>query len=145
MRDENLVGLWDSGPYDYGSMESSWVCLRGDGTGWTAWANAAGGASISHLTWSCPEEGAVELRYTWTASGSGSPGTPPVLVEINEDGPDHTLVRTRFAVRIDTPPLGELPVTGLHLDESVEGSRRFALMDREVDPTGPLDHPEVRR
>ncbi|WP_405430849.1 hypothetical protein [Micromonospora sp. NBC_00617] len=137
MRDEDLVGLWDSGPYDYGAMETSSVCLRGDGTGWTAWANAVGGASLSNLTWSCPEEGAVEMRYTWTVSGSGSPGTPPVLVEIEEDGPDHTVVRTRYAVRIDTPPLGDGPVTSLHVDESVEFARRFALLTRDVDPAGP--------
>jgi hypothetical protein len=120
VRDENLVGLWDSGPYDYGAMESSWVCLRDDGTGWTAWANAAGGASLSRLTWSCPHEGKVELRYTRTASGTGSPGTPPTLVEVDEEGPDDTLVSTCFVVSIDTPPIGGSPVTTLHLEKSVE-------------------------
>ncbi|MDG4800744.1 hypothetical protein [Micromonospora sp. WMMD980] len=25
MQNEDLMGLWDSGPYDYGSMESSWL------------------------------------------------------------------------------------------------------------------------
>ncbi|MEU8209708.1 hypothetical protein AB0B85_10965 [Micromonospora sp. NPDC049044] len=128
MRDENLVGLWDSGPYDYGAMESSWVCLRTDGTGWSAWANAAGGTSVSQLTWTCVEAGEVELRYRWTASGTGRPGTPPELVAIDEEGPDDTLVRTRFAVRPDTPPLAESPVATLHLDEAVEFSRHFALV-----------------
>ncbi|GAB3958560.1 hypothetical protein [Micromonospora vulcania] len=135
MRDADLVGLWDSGPYDYGSMESSWLCLRGNGTGWTAWANAAGGASVSQLTWSCPHEAELELRYTWTASGTGFPGTPPTFVEVDEEGPDDALVRTRYLVRIDTPPLSQVPAVSLDLQESVEFARRFALVTR--DPTDP--------
>lgn len=131
MRNENLVGLWDSGPYDYGSMESSWIYLRSDGTGWSAWANAAGGASVSRLTWSCPQEAEVELRYIWTVSGTGSPGAPPELVDIDEEGPDDTLVRTRFSICMDSPPLSESPVTALHLEEAVEFSRRFALVAQE--------------
>ncbi|MFF0154346.1 hypothetical protein [Micromonospora sp. NPDC005203] len=132
MPDEILVGLWDSGPYDYGALESSWVCLRSDGTGWSAWANAAGGASVSQLSWNCPEDGVLELRYHWTASGSGRPGTPPDLVDIDEEGPDDSLVRTRFVVRRDTPPLLDSPVTGLHLDAAVEFSHRFAIVTRDL-------------
>ncbi|MGC4804534.1 hypothetical protein [Micromonospora sp. DT233] len=94
-------------------MESSWLCLRGDGTGWTGWANAARGASVSQVTWGCPQEGALELRYTWTASGTGVPGAPPTLVDIDEEGPDDLLVRARFIVSVDTPPLDDAPVTML--------------------------------
>ncbi|WP_343450597.1 hypothetical protein [Micromonospora oryzae] len=133
MWDVNLVGLWDSGPYDYGVMEASWICLRGDGTGWSAWANAAGGASLSQLTWICPHEGQVELRYTWTASGTGSPGALPALIEVDEEGPDDTLVRTTFAVSMDTPSIGGPPVMTLHFEESVECSHRYGLLTREAD------------
>ena len=141
MRDENLVGLWDTGPYDYGAMETSWVCLRRDGTGWTAVANV-GGVSVSQLTWGCPCDGEVELRYTWTAFGSyewlsGVPGAPFTLVEIDEEGPYEELVRTRYSVSLDTPPLADSPVTALHLEESVEFSHRFALVTREADHSGP--------
>ncbi|MFF3855905.1 hypothetical protein [Micromonospora sp. NPDC002575] len=141
MWDEDLVGLWDSGPYDYGVMESSWVCLRADGTGWSAWANV-GGASLSQLTWICPQEGKVELRYTWTALGPGFPGTPPALIEVDEEGPDDTLVRTCFAISLDTPPIGGPPVTTLHFEESVESCRRFGLLTREVDHLLARSQPE---
>ncbi|MCX4472934.1 hypothetical protein OOK41_21910 [Micromonospora sp. NBC_01655] len=136
MRDENLVGLWDSGPYDYGAMESSWVCLRRDGTGWTAWANVGGG-SVSRLTWACPQAGEVELRYAWTASGNWFPGTPPTLVEIDDEGPDDTVVHTRYALSLDTAPLAESPVTTLRFDESVEFCHRFGLVTREVHAADP--------
>ncbi|MGC5290733.1 hypothetical protein [Micromonospora sp. DT231] len=136
MPDEILVGLWDSGPYDYGALESSWVCLRSDGTGWSAWANAAGGASVSQLSWNCTGDDELELRYRWTASGSGRPGTPPELVDIDEAGPDDTLVRTRFAVHRDTPPLAESPVTSLHLAAAVESAHHFALVARDETPAG---------
>lgn len=136
MRNEDLVGRWDTGPYDYGVMESSWLCLHPDGTGWSAWANVGGG-SVSHLIWSCPAEGEIELRYTWTASGDWSPGAPPTLVEVDEEGPDDTVVRTRYSVRVDTPPLAEAPMITLHLDDSVEFTHRFALSTRDVDRNDP--------
>ncbi|WP_146247246.1 hypothetical protein [Micromonospora arborensis] len=132
MRDENLVGFWDSSPYDYGSMESSWLCLRRDGTGWTAVANT-GSAAVSQLTWDCPRDGEVELRYTWTASGRWAPGTPFILAEIDEQGPYDELVRTRYSVGTETPPVEDAPVTALHLDKSVEFTHRFALASRETD------------
>lgn len=138
MWDERLVGLWDSDPYDYGAMESSWLCLRGDGTGWTAWANAAGGASLSQLTWSCPQADEIELRYVWTASGIGSPGAPPTFAEIDEEGPDDLRIRTTFTVGVDTPTVGGPPVMTLHLAESVECAHRFALRTRAV-PPGPRE------
>lgn len=129
MRDENLVGLWDSSPYDYGSMESSWVCLRRDGTGWSALANT-GSAAVSQLVWDCPREGEVELRYTWTASGSWVPGTPFVLDRIDEEGPYDELVRTRYSTSVD---IADPPVTDLHVEQSVEFAHRFALLARDAD------------
>ncbi|KXK60546.1 hypothetical protein AWW66_18320 [Micromonospora rosaria] len=132
MRDGNLVGLWDSSLYDYGVMESSWVCLRPDGTGWSAWANA-GGAATSRLRWSCPGDGEVELRYTWTAEGRFAPGAPPFLVDVDDEGPDDTVVRTRFRVGPDTPPLSASPVTCLHVEEGIEYCHQFALVTRDVE------------
>lgn len=136
MRDENLVGLWDSSPYDYGAMESSWVCLRRDGTGWTAVANT-GSAAVSQLTWDCPRDGEVELRYSWTASGRWAAGAPFILAEIDEQGPYDELVRTRYSVGTETPPMADAPVTALHLDKDVEFVRRLALVNRETDQSGP--------
>ncbi|MFI6761858.1 hypothetical protein ACIBF5_22225 [Micromonospora sp. NPDC050417] len=142
MRDENLVGLWDSSPYDYGSMESSWVCLRRDGTGWTAVANT-GSAAVSQLTWDCSAEGEVELRYTWTASGSWAPGTPFILAEVDEEGPYDERVRTRYSVGTDMAPMADSPATALRLEESVEFTQRFALMTRDTDQWGAAPAPAV--
>ncbi|WDZ82179.1 hypothetical protein [Micromonospora cathayae] len=139
MRDENLVGRWDTGPYDYGVMESGWLALRGDGTGWSAWANVGGG-SVSRLTWSsCGDAGTgvLELRYTWTATGDWSPGTPPTLTRVDEEGPDDTVLCTRYTVSVRTPPLAQAPATTLHLAKAVECAHDFALVTREVEPSDP--------
>ncbi|WP_229401474.1 hypothetical protein [Micromonospora okii] len=138
MRDADLVGLWDSGPYDLGVMESSWLCLRDDGTGWSSWANV-GGSSASRLTWACRGEGEVELRYVWTVSGRWhGTGLLPAVDEVDEEGPDDAVVRTRYRVAPDTPPVGPV-VTALVLDEPVEFCHRFGLVRRDLagltDPT----------
>jgi hypothetical protein len=44
---ELLVGLWDSGPYDYGAMESSWLGFLPDGRGWSGWESASGGMEMT--------------------------------------------------------------------------------------------------
>jgi hypothetical protein len=48
--DEDLVGLWDSTPFDYGVMESSQLGLLADGTGWGVWSNFGGGMELTLLT-----------------------------------------------------------------------------------------------
>ncbi|MFI6263637.1 hypothetical protein [Micromonospora sp. NPDC051006] len=131
MRDDRLVGMWTTEPYDYGVMESSWLALRPDGTGWSAWANA-GGATVSHLAWDCPADGEVELRYEWWASGVWPPGNPPWLIDVDEEGPDETVIRTRYSVNVETPPLADSPLTVVHLDPDVEYSSRYALVTREA-------------
>jgi hypothetical protein len=139
---EDLVGLWGSGPYDYGSMESSWLCLRPDGTGWSAYANAGGGASVSRLTWRCPRDGELELQYHWTVSGTWATferPESPNLVRVDDESPDDSLVRTRYTISAGAAPCAEEPVTGLHLDEYVDFAADFALVSRDAsmdDPAG---------
>ena len=132
---EDLVGLWESAPYDYGTMESSWLCLRADGTGWSAWANAAGGASISRFTWARPRDGELDLQYHWTASGSWTSDTqtttPPSLIEIDEEGPDHSFIHTGYTIKVDTTPLTEQPITALHLGTAIECAHQFGLATRD--------------
>jgi hypothetical protein len=131
---EDLVGLWGSGPYDYGSMESSWLCLRPDGTGWSAYANAAQGASVSRLTWTCPRDGELELQYHWTVSGTWATferrELPPDLVDVHDEGPDDSFVRSRYTIGTGTAPCAGQPVTGLHLDAHVDFATTFALVSR---------------
>lgn len=138
-----MVGLWDSGPYDLGVMESSWLCLRADGTGWSCWANV-GGSSASRLTWSCPRAGEVELRYHWTVSGSWHDASRlPAVDEVEEEGPDDLVVRTGYRIAPDTPPVGPT-VTALFLDEAVEFCHRFGLARRDLADLADLADPTRR-
>ncbi len=143
---KDLVGLWASGPYDYGSMESSWLCLRPDGTGWSACANAARGASVSRLTWTCPRDGELELQYHWTVSGSWAafePPGPPDLVDVHEESPDDSLVRTRYTIGTDTASLAGQPVTRLHLDAEVDFATEFALVSRDAGTEDPATNATI--
>src|SRR5690606_35527416 len=96
-----LIGLWDTHPYDYGLLETSSLVFRGDGTGWSTWENAAGGISVRRFTWRCPSSDTVELRYTVVFTGRYDPeSTAPMTVD--EKGPDTTVLRTRYSVGHDS-------------------------------------------
>jgi hypothetical protein len=139
VRDEELIGLWDSGPSDYGSMESSWLCLRGDGTGWSAWASAGGGASVSRLEWTCPDPGELMLSYKWTSSGTWQPGSPPDLATVDDDGADDTSIRTAYAISVTTSPHMEGAFTCLAVDEFIE----FCPSFRRLTAAPTVDHPRI--
>src|SRR5690606_22906816 len=49
---DELIGLWDSAPYAYGSIESSTLALLSDGTGWATWESVAGARELVLLAWS---------------------------------------------------------------------------------------------
>jgi hypothetical protein len=133
-----LVGLWDSRPYDYGSMESSSLALLADGTGWSTWQNAAGAMSVSRFTWSCPEIATLELRYTTVISGTWEPGNP-ALARVDEQEPDDTVLRTTYTIRQDTTVMAADPFTALNLADPIEFTCKYGLQTREVqaadDPT----------
>ena len=133
-----LVGLWDTRPYDYGSMESYSLALRADGSGWSTWQNAARAMSVGRFTWNCPEAGTLEIRYTATVSGSWELGRTG-LATIDEQRPDDTVVLTRYTIDQDATPMVTEPFTALHLDRPIEFSRAYALVRRDIhsedDPT----------
>ncbi|GAA5194154.1 hypothetical protein GCM10023322_57890 [Rugosimonospora acidiphila] len=132
-----LVGLWDSRPYDYGSMESYSLAFRADGNGWSTYENAAGGISVGRFTWTCPEVGVVEVRYSTTISGSWEPGRAG-LATIDERGPDDTVVLTGYSIGEDLTPMATEPFTALHLEHPIEFGRNFGLVRRDIhDEDGP--------
>src|SRR5256885_4542084 len=126
-----LIGLWDSRPYDYGSMESSSLALLADGTGWSTWQNAGGAMSVTRFTWSCPAAGTLHLRYTTVISGSWQPGNPS-LATIDEQEADDTVLRTTYTIDPDVTVMAADPFTALHLADPIEFSRSYALARREI-------------
>lgn len=64
MQAEELIGLWDSAPLDFGATESTRLALLPNGRGWTAVAGPAGETRVRELTWDCPKPDLIELRYT---------------------------------------------------------------------------------
>ncbi|MFF5083783.1 hypothetical protein ACFY36_42605 [Actinoplanes sp. NPDC000266] len=139
MSDE-LVGLWDSAPYEYGSMEASCVAFHADGSGWSVWENA-GGAALTTIRWTRLGPAAVEVVEVETFFGrweSPDPGVRRLVLEDAAPGGDvHEL---RYEVIEDVPPLAEGPMVALKLAEAYEGSSAYALSRRDV---GPDDVPTV--
>ena len=106
MQPEELIGLWDSAPYDFGATESTALALVADGSGWTAVSVRAAGtagsaARVRQLTWDCPKPDVLEIRYD-----------------------DFEFVRAQYTLREET----------LHLSQDLDSSRQFALTRREVKP-----------
>ncbi|WP_433242023.1 hypothetical protein ACQPYK_37285 [Streptosporangium sp. CA-135522] len=133
MRDGDLTGLWDSGPYDYGTMESSQLGLLPDGRGWSVWANAAGGVDVGRFRWRCPEPGVLELRYLWWACGDWrESGGPFTLGSIDSQGPSDEVVRTGFTVGRDDTVMTDEPFTALRLEEDVQSCSTYGLVQHEI-------------
>lgn len=109
MQPEELIGLWDSAPYDFGATESTRLALLADGGGWTAVTGRSADAGtgdaarpaprLRTLTWDCPRPELLEIRYD-----------------------DYEFVRAQYTLLPDT----------LHLSQHLDSARQFALTSREV-------------
>ena len=108
---DELIGLWDSGPFEYGVMESTSLALLPDGRGWSQVANFGGLLHVRRLTWEVPRPNVVELRYALAIDG----GT-------GEQEPDFEFVRAKYSV----------DEKALRLSEPVDFARQFALEKRDV-------------
>ena len=116
---DELIGLWDSAPYDFGAMEATKLALLPDGRGWSELANAAGAQDVRRLTWEVPRPGLIELRYVRAIDAN-----------TGEQEPDYEFVRTHYAA-------GE---TALRLSEPVDFARQFELTKRGVAVTDDPSH-----
>jgi hypothetical protein len=108
---DELIGLWDSAPFEYGAMEATMLALLPDGRGWSEWANSGGALQVRRLTWVVPRPDVLELRYDLE-----------IDVTTGEWEPDNEFVRTRYS----------LSETELRLSELVDYARQFALKKRDV-------------
>lgn len=129
MHPAELIGQWDSAPYNFGAMETTELALLPDGRGWTRLQNAAGADDVRRLNWDCPKPGVLELRYT-------------LLVSDGRARHDDEFVRAQCTLLTDTPPPSSTSVEALHLSVLVDFARQFGLVRREVsiadDPTAQL-------
>ena len=108
---EELIGLWDSAPFDFGAMEATKLALLPDGRGWTELANAAGAQNVRRLTWDVPRPDVIELRYALA-----------IDARAGEQEPDYEFLRTQYSVGEDA----------LRVSEPVDFARRFGLEKRDV-------------
>lgn len=139
MRQEDFVGLWDSGLYDRRPRQSSQLGFLPDGRGWTTWANSSGTLTVGRLHWRCTPGGQLELRYAWRIIGSWRGSTETLaLTSVTEQRPDSTVLYTNYTIGLATAVAAPEPYPALRTAEPVEASTSFALARRDL---GPRDDP----
>ena len=119
---DELIGLWDSAPYDFGAMEATKLALLPDGRGWSELANAAGARDVRRLTWEVPRAGLIELRYVRAIDAN-----------TGKQEPDYEFVRTHYTAA----------ESALRLSEPVDFARQFGLAKRGVGVTDDPSHEVV--
>ncbi|MBT2233230.1 hypothetical protein [Nonomuraea sp. NEAU-A123] len=129
METELLVGLWDSGPYDYGAMESSWLGFLPDGRGWSGWESASGGMEMTRFRWRCPEPALLELRHQQSFSGEwqATDNAGFTVTSLGSQEPDDEVMLTRFTIGPDKTILADETFTALHLEKPLWFCSTFAL------------------
>lgn len=146
----DLVALWDSGPYDYGATESHTLAYLPDGTGWGTWANAAGGFELVTLVWSAPGPGLVTITELQAGSGTWDRARPGVLLD--PEPPEDLSNETRYRYRVaeEFPPLGAGPTItlrlggeGMFVGPYAQTRREVTVADRPAvtDGSGPAGSP----
>jgi hypothetical protein len=126
--DEDLVGLWDSAPFDYGVMESSQLGLLADGSGWGVWSNFGGGMELTLLTWRCPRVGVLEILRKELVSGRWEAGRPEQIVSTEQPRLLNTSSHYRYELVREHPPLGDRPVRALKLDRPLLFTTEYAFV-----------------
>ncbi|MFI6740345.1 hypothetical protein ACIBI9_46110 [Nonomuraea sp. NPDC050451] len=133
MHDEDLLGLWDSGPYDYGLMETSWMGFLPDGRGWSAWANFVGGIDVGRFRWHCPEPAVVHLRYESHIAGQWQdPEDEFRFATISSRRPGGEVVDATYTIKPDETLMSPEPFTALHLEKDVYFCSTYGLRRREL-------------
>jgi hypothetical protein len=138
--DDDLVGLWDSAPFDYGAMESSQLGLLADGTGWGLWSNLGGGMELTLLTWRRPGNAVLEVVEKELVSGRWEPRRPGQILSTGRRTSLDTRSRYRYTIVRERPPLGDEPVRALRLDRPLQFVTDYAFVRHAV---GPADMPAI--
>jgi hypothetical protein len=129
----DLIGLWESTPYDYGSLETCWLGFLQDGRGWSAWATMAGGIDVSRFRWHCPVADVLELHYEWHACGDWQQtGNALTFATITEQEPGGEVVRTGFVIGPDETFMIESPFIALHLELALQFCKDYAFRQRDI-------------
>ncbi|GAA4919189.1 hypothetical protein ACFPM3_00135 [Streptomyces coeruleoprunus] len=132
--DRQLIGLWDSAPYDLGAMETSEIVFLADGRGWSRFESITTELVIGRFRWHCPAPGRLELRYTWQVHGQWGRGSDG-FASVDHSGPDDEVVRTGYRIAPETPRGDDAPVPTLTLDRAVEYAFTFARGPVRVSPS----------
>lgn len=111
MQPEELIGLWESAPYDFGATDSTTLTLLADGRGWSTTAGGSAPPRVRPLAWDCPKPHVLELRYD-----------------------DYEFVRAQYTLLTDKTMLRPDPFDALHLSQHLDSARQFARADREPAP-----------
>ncbi|MFC3448529.1 hypothetical protein [Amycolatopsis speibonae] len=128
MNPAELVGLWSSEPYEYGSMELTELALLADGRGWSLFENSGGAYEIERLTWNAPEPGRLELHtHLYVSAEFGEK-----QVEVEQQSPLDGRQNVAYTLTEDTTVLEPVGFVALHLSERVVVRSRFGLTRREV-------------
>ncbi len=133
---DELVGWWDSGPYDHGAMESSELALLPDGTGW-AGLRTVGGGEITLLTWHRPGPATLVIEEHSLVPARWEDGRPGRIVPDGPPEPYRQVTCVGYEIVGERPPLGTEPATVLKFDTAVMFARAFVLLGRDAPPLGP--------
>jgi len=134
-RPDELVGLWDSGPYAYGVMESSELALLPDGTGWSTWSNVAGGMELIRLTWRRLGAAVIRIREIDLTSGSWEPDRRNCIITGQPSSPLNEEILLRYELVRETPPLASAPMLAIKFDRPFMFADAYALARSDVVPT----------
>jgi hypothetical protein len=129
---DELVGLWDSRPFEYGSMEASRLALRPDGSGWGVWENAAGGMELTMLAWRRMDTDSFTIAETQLISGRWKAERPGCIVCDEPSVFLHDSTQFRYELIREIPPLLDGPVLALKLDQPFQFTHVYALVRRDV-------------
>ena len=130
-RDE-LVGLWDSGPYAYGVMESSELALLPDGTGWSTWSNVGGGMELIRLAWRRLDTAVISIKEIELTSGTWQPDRPNTIISAARPMRIDKQIRLRYELVRETPPLASTPMLAIKLDRPFRFAYAYALARPDV-------------
>lgn len=133
-RDE-LLGLWDSGPYAYGVMESSELALLADGTGWSTWSNVGGGMELIRLAWRRLDTAVISITEIELTSGTWQPDRPNTLISDRRPRPVGKQIRLRYELVRETPPLASAPMQAIKLDRPFMFAHAYGLTRPDVAAT----------
>jgi hypothetical protein len=129
---DELVGLWDSGPYAYGSMESAELALLPDRTGWSTWSSFGGGMELIRLRWRRLGTAVISIREIELTSGTWEPGRPDCIISDQPPRPLDEETRLRYELVRETPPLASAPMKSIKLDRPFMFAYAYALTRPDV-------------